>query len=275
MSSKSYPPPMASLETGANIRRLRAGRRRELVMSVNLIVDDVVSLVTAENVSVSGIGLQGFYDHHPLSRPMVIQLADGRMLPASLQWARMGRLGLKFITALRDDDPLVIGQISTDALQAKSTPYVNQNTLIKSKLKSVSSILVVENLMSVGFLIKSILEKNGNYVELVGNGLSAVDAARRHVFDIIIINNDVPLLNGIAALLKIRELPSPHSSSFVMALSSGFNACGRWVYDGIEVDQYLLMPIHPAMLIADVSGALSERWLSKSSLRAAGCRLVG
>ncbi len=50
-----------------------------------------------------------------------------------------------------------------------------------------------------------ILEKEGFSVEIANNGKEAIEALKRHRFDLVLMDIEMPFMNGIAATRKIRK----------------------------------------------------------------------
>ncbi len=245
----------------AKMRQLRLSQRRTRDMTVNLMIDGVTSRVTTEQLSVSSVDLQVGTHQQSNSHSAHIQFPDGRILPANVQWVRNGRMKLIFTTPLHRDDPLLHRGTTEGFAQLQRLVKLDAHPNNRLNNNNLTSILIAEGLLSVGFVLGATLEKHGHNVKLVSNGLSAVEAAGRHPYDLMIINSELPLIDGCAAMKTIRKLPIPHRDSAIIALANGFASCGAWVFSGVEVDRYILMPVRPAQLIMEVDAVLSDRRL--------------
>ncbi len=68
------------------------------------------------------------------------------------------------------------------------------------------NILVVDDIAINQKLAKGQLENEGHHVLLANNGLEAIDILQQHALDIILMDINMPVLDGISASQKIREL---------------------------------------------------------------------
>ncbi|WP_448205802.1 PAS-domain containing protein [Azospirillum sp. sgz302134] len=110
------------------------------------------------------------------------------------------------------------------------------------------SILVVEDNPVNQRVNAWLLRKDGHRVAVVGDGREAVDLAAKGGFDAVLMDLDIPGLDGIAATRAIRALPAPLSAVPVIAITSSA------LPDDIErcraagMDDHLPKPVNPAAL---------------------------
>jgi two-component system sensor histidine kinase/response regulator len=107
--------------------------------------------------------------------------------------------------------------------------------LQKQEPASGARVLVVEDHEVNQQLFRTILEKLGHRVMLVGDGLQAVQAAERQPFDLIFMDIQMPNMNGYDAARKLREMgvrtpiiavtASALQEEQKRALSAGMNHC--------------------------------------------------
>jgi CheY-like chemotaxis protein len=227
-------------------------------MAVNLVAGDVVSHVTLENVSATGMGVRD-WSGLTCPRDVQVQLPDGRLLAAIVCWAGKGRIGVKLVERLQQDDPL----LQDDGLVVFSEPDRVKSVSVKFGMGSAKAsgrnILVADAFRSVGLVIKGILEKAGNHVDVVENGLALVEAARLKVYDLVLIDSQLPLMSGAAAAARIRQMPWPSGQCSIIAVSSE-PADGQRLVSAF--DAHLVKPIRPTVLLDQVADTLARHELN-------------
>ena len=75
----------------------------------------------------------------------------------------------------------------------------------QKKLKNLN-ILVVEDNKINQMVTKKLLEKNGHSYQMAENGLEALQLVEQNTFDIILMDINMPVMNGIEASIKMRSL---------------------------------------------------------------------
>ncbi|MCJ8191218.1 PAS domain S-box protein [Sphingomicrobium aestuariivivum] len=109
-------------------------------------------------------------------------------------------------------------------------------------------LLVAEDNAVNQMLIHSMLAARGHRVTCVGNGLAAVDAVRGGSFDAVVMDMQMPEMDGIAATRQIRALGGQRGRVPVIALSADASPERRRFYDNVGLDAFLTKPIDRAAL---------------------------
>ena len=125
-----------------------------------------------------------------------------------------------------------------------------------TKEKSTRTIMIVEDYDDTRLLLKHSLEGLGYSVLEASNGQEAVDIADREHPDLILMDLDLPILDGIAATQKIRQQSHmesvpivavtayPMSYSRVKAFAKGCNEYMRKPIDMSELERLVNRYLH-------------------------------
>lgn len=122
-------------------------------------------------------------------------------------------------------------------------PILNERDETLHQTKSTDkTILVVEDFDETRFMIKLSLELNGYRVLEAVNGQQAVDVARREPLDLILMDLDLPVLDGFAATRLIRE-DSRLRDIPIVAITAHATAETRVRAYDTGCDEYLTKPL--------------------------------
>jgi two-component system, sensor histidine kinase len=111
-------------------------------------------------------------------------------------------------------------------------------------------ILVAEDNRVNQMLIAALLEKLGHRATLVGDGEQAVAAVAQGRFDLVLMDVQMPKLDGVSATKAIRALDGAAARTPVVALTANALPGQRESYIADGMDDYLSKPIQPAALAA-------------------------
>ncbi|MFO7728366.1 MAG: transporter substrate-binding domain-containing protein [Desulfonatronovibrio sp.] len=105
-------------------------------------------------------------------------------------------------------------------------------------------ILLAEDDPSNQLPMQRLLEKAGHKVSLAGDGQQAVELFRKHDFDCILMDIQMPVKNGVEATLEIRKLEdAKHSSIPIIALTAYAMAGDREKFLEAGMNDYLAKPV--------------------------------
>ncbi|MFK7864271.1 MAG: ATP-binding protein [Pseudohongiellaceae bacterium] len=109
-------------------------------------------------------------------------------------------------------------------------------------------ILVAEDNKVNQLIVKKMLNKFGYEPFLANDGAEAVKAAQANQFDLILMDMQMPNLNGIQAARKIRELIPENLKPQIVALSANALPSNKIASVSADLDAYLSKPINIAEL---------------------------
>ena len=86
-------------------------------------------------------------------------------------------------------------------------------------MPSQTSVLVVDDDVNFCKTLSKILEKKGYAVTTAENGQRAVDLVKERAFDVILMDVKMPVMNGVEAYKKIRQIRKSETVIFMTAFS--------------------------------------------------------
>ena len=119
-----------------------------------------------------------------------------------------------------------------------------------SALPAALRILAAEDVPTNQLLLQHLLTREGHGVTLVANGEEAVAAAAREPFDVILMDVQMPVMDGVEATRRIRSLSTPASAVPIVMVTAHAMLGDRDRYLAAGANDYLAKPIKPDSLRA-------------------------
>ncbi len=113
---------------------------------------------------------------------------------------------------------------------------------------SVRVLLVEDNAINQR-IATALLRKLGVHVEVAGNGCEALEMVTRFPFDLIIMDCQMPEMDGFQATREIRQLPAPASNTPIVALTAGAMEGDRKKCFAAGMNDFMAKPILPGALV--------------------------
>lgn len=111
-------------------------------------------------------------------------------------------------------------------------------------------ILVAEDNAVNQLVIQTMLERAGHEITVVENGALAVEAVQAESFDLVLMDVNMPEMDGITATKHIRELDDPVNKIPIVALTANALTGDRERMLEAGMSDYVAKPIEPAHLAA-------------------------
>ncbi len=179
---------------------------------------------------------------------------------------RQSILGRALGQILASSDP---GFVTRHTLSGPDAPAALDSEVAASESASeaapLAHVLLAEDNVVNQKLAVRILEKLGCRVDLAGSGAEAVAMAERQGYDIILMDCQMPEMDGYEATAAIRHAESAGQRIPIIALTANAMAGDRERCIAAGMDDYLSKPIKPVDLAAKL-----EVWLSPASENGAG-----
>jgi signal transduction histidine kinase/CheY-like chemotaxis protein/HPt (histidine-containing phosphotransfer) domain-containing protein len=133
-------------------------------------------------------------------------------------------------------------------------PLVSDNTTEADAASALGTrrlrILVAEDNSVNQLFVKMFLGKLGHLVDVVADGVEAVEAVKRVSYDLILMDIQMPEMDGTTATRVIRQLDGPASRIPIIALTANAMLGQREEYLAAGMDDYVTKPIERASLLA-------------------------
>jgi signal transduction histidine kinase/CheY-like chemotaxis protein len=119
-------------------------------------------------------------------------------------------------------------------------------------------ILIAEDNRVNQMVLAAMLEQLGHQYDVVANGIEAVDAVRRLPYDLVLMDVQMPDMDGVAATQAIRKMSGPAGRIPIIAVTAHAMAGHRELYLSQGLSDYVAKPIDPQALLAAITRATSE-----------------
>ena len=106
------------------------------------------------------------------------------------------------------------------------------------------SILVVDDDELNQRMMLLLLKRDGHQVECVSNGLEALEAVKARAYDMVLMDLQMPVMDGVEASRRIREWESEGAHIFIVALTASYlPERGRELFKA-GIDNYMPKPFY-------------------------------
>jgi len=116
-------------------------------------------------------------------------------------------------------------------------------------------LLYVEDDIETVLIYEKIFKKYFTFVDTALNGQDALHKIEKELYDLIILDIDIPFINGIDLAYKIREQNNP---SKIIMFTASFKQNDLFNSIKIKVDDYLLKPIKRSELILALQKVIKQ-----------------
>ena len=120
-------------------------------------------------------------------------------------------------------------------------------------------VLVADDNAANRFLAGKLLEMFGCTHDAVANGVEAVEAARTGVYDLILMDIKMPVMDGVAATLAIRALGDNRETLPILALTANADDRDAVGYLAAGMNGVVQKPIQPDVLLNAIRRAVGEQ----------------
>ncbi|WP_331010082.1 PAS domain S-box protein [Sphingomonas sp.] len=144
------------------------------------------------------------------------------------------------------DLPLAVGEAGVGSIRLAAPVRAADGTTL--------NVLLAEDNGVNQLLVTTLLRRMGHDVVCVGNGQLAVEACKSGSFDVILMDMQMPVMDGVAATRAIRNLDARGATIPIVALTADALPERRRFYENIGLSDFLTKPIDFARLRAVLDG---------------------
>jgi CheY-like chemotaxis protein len=143
---------------------------------------------------------------------------------------------------------------------AKSAAAPSRANAAATRRITARALVAEDNLVNQE-IVGAMLEKLGVETTIVDNGARAVEALRRQRFDLVLMDCQMPVLDGYDATVQIRENEPPDRRTPIIALTANAFVEDRNLCVQAGMDDYLAKPVSFVTLTE-----VLQRWLPASAI---------
>ena len=118
-------------------------------------------------------------------------------------------------------------------------------------------LLLAEDNTANQMVARLMLRDAGYQLDIVGNGLEAVEAVTNRPYDLVLMDAAMPEMDGLEATRRIRALTGPRADIPIIATTANAMSGDREACLAAGMTGYLAKPFDKASLVAAVRGALA------------------
>jgi len=133
---------------------------------------------------------------------------------------------------------------------------------------SGAKILLVDDQPKNLLALTAMLEPLGQEVVQASSGKEALRHLLREEFALVLLDVQMPVLDGVQATARIRALPAPRNRVTIIALTAHAMRGAREEYLAAGMNDYLAKPLDPATLLgklSDIASALADEMTARRS----------
>jgi two-component system sensor histidine kinase/response regulator len=126
---------------------------------------------------------------------------------------------------------------------AEPMPLITRDTLRKTRL-SLRVLLAEDNIVNQRLAVR-LLEKEGHSVVVAGDGVKALETLEKEPFDLILMDVQMPLMDGVETTAAIRKREKSNGVHIpIVAMTAHAMAGDRQRFLSLGMDGYVSKPIH-------------------------------
>lgn len=141
----------------------------------------------------------------------------------------------------------------------KTAPRMKQDRPSAVEVDKIGrDILLVEDNVVNSRIVKAILQKSGHRVVAVNNGIEAVQVSKQQAFDLILMDIQMPAMDGREAAQNIRMQAGPNQTTPILGFTADAVKENHEDFARYGIDGVLVKPIKASDLLQGISAVLEN-----------------
>jgi CheY-like chemotaxis protein/flavin-binding protein dodecin len=184
----------------------------------------------------------------PASKPVELSGCSGQSWEDAIRRAvaaGCGTIGSRSIVQVKRLEALVTdGEISQFRVQVEVQSAVSQGELTRR-----GRILVVDDLVLILDFVRAVLEEVGHEVDTASDGDQALAMLQAQPYDLVLMDIQMPVMDGIAATRAIRNLDSSARETPILAMTPNVLPENIRAYEAVGMNDFLRKPLNRGDLL--------------------------
>ena len=132
---------------------------------------------------------------------------------------------------------------------ATASPEASVSLLKSKETGGKPRVLIVDDNEINRKLVKILVEQMGGETDLAENGLQAVEACNQRSYDLILMDDHMPVMDGVVASTHIRQSEKGKRRTLIIALTANAMKGDRERYIEAGMDEYLSKPLNEKVFV--------------------------
>jgi CheY-like chemotaxis protein len=119
--------------------------------------------------------------------------------------------------------------------------------------KRAFRVLLAEDVKLNQILTQKLLARSGYRIDIAEDGIQAIEAVRQTDYDVVLMDVQMPKMDGVEATRQIRALPPPKNSVKIIGLTAHATVDAEDSLKAAGMDDYVAKPINFDILFSKLS----------------------
>ncbi len=158
-----------------------------------------------------------------------------------------------------DSTPGLLDSTLPGELGSSTADDLDSRTGLPLELARGLRVLVAEDDIVNQMVVRAVLENLGHSCDVVGSGDEVVAQVQHATYDLVLMDIQMPGMDGVAAARVIRALPGPLATIPIVALTANAMIEDRATYLAAGMNDYVSKPVSTRRLARALTRAVANR----------------